>query len=88
MSQKTNFKKHELYNLGNNSPVALVKMINLLENTIGRKAKMKLLPMQLGDVKNTFANINESKKDLSFKPSTNMHDGLKKFIDWFKDYNK
>ena len=42
--------------------------------------------MQLGDVKNTFANINESRKDLCFNPSTNMHDGLKKFIDWFKDY--
>ena len=43
----------------------------------------KFLPMQLGDVKNTFANINESRKDLCFNPSTNMHDGLKKFIDWF-----
>ncbi len=88
LSQKANFKKHELYNLGNNSPVALIKMINILESIIGRKAKKKLLPMQLGDVKKTFADIEKSKKDLKFEPKVNLREGLLNFVNWYKEYNK
>ena len=88
LSQKTNFKKHELYNLGNNSPVALIEMINLLESIIGRKAKKKLLPMQLGDVKQTFADIVKSKKDLKFEPKVKLKQGLFNFVNWYKEYRK
>ena len=88
LSQKPNFKKHELYNLGNNSPVALIKMINLLESIIGKKAKKKLLPMQLGDVKKTFADIEKSKKDLKFEPKVDLKQGLINFVDWYKKYHK
>ena len=88
LSQNKKFNKHQIYNLGNNSPVALIKMIMLLEDIIGIKAKKKLLPMQLGDVKKTFANIDKSKRDLNFEPSVNLRQGLGKFVDWFKEYNK
>ncbi len=88
LRKKLKLKKHTIYNLGNNKPVSVNKTISIIEKIIGKKAIKKFLPMQLGDVKNTFANINESRKDLCFNPSTNMHDGLKKFIDWFKDYTK
>jgi len=88
LSQKPNFKKHELYNLGNNSPVALIEMINLLESIIGRKAKKKLLPMQLGDVKRTFADIVKSKKDLEFEPKVKLKQGLFNFVNWYREYRK
>ena len=88
LSQKPNFKKHELYNLGNNSPVALIEMINLLESIIGRKAKKKLLPMQLGDVKRTFADIVKSKQDLEFEPKVKLKQGLFNFVNWYKEYSK
>ena len=87
LSQNKKFNKHQIYNLGNNSPVALIKMIMLLEDIIGIKAKKKLLPMQLGDVKKTFANIDKSKRDLNFEPSVNLRQGLGKFVDWFKEYH-
>ncbi|OUU61706.1 MAG: hypothetical protein CBC22_06630 [Alphaproteobacteria bacterium TMED62] len=88
LSKKNKFKKHELYNLGNNSPVALIEMINILESVIGKKAKKKLLPMQLGDVKKTFADIKKSKRDLKFEPKVNLRQGLFSFVNWYKEYHK
>ena len=88
LSQKANIKKHELYNLGNNSPVALIEMIKLLESIIGKKAKKKLLPMQLGDVKKTFADIRKSEKDLKFKPKVHLKHGLYNFVNWYREYHK
>ena len=63
-------------------------MINLLEKIIGSKVKKKLLSMQLGDVKKTYADIDISKKDLNFQPRINLHEGLIKFVSWYKEYHK
>ena len=63
-------------------------MISLLENILGEKAKKKLLPMQLGDVKKTYADIESSKKDLKFQPKVTLQEGLENFVSWFKHYNK
>ena len=79
---------HKIYNLGNNKPETLMKMVNLLENFSGKKAKIKKKGMQLGDVRHTYANIKESKKDLKFKPQTNLEEGLEKFVNWYKEYHK
>ncbi len=87
LSGKKMSSKHQIFNLGNNSPVALDKMIELLENIIGKKAKKKLVSMQLGDVKRTFANIEKSKKYLDFSPKVNLKEGLINFVDWYKEYN-
>ena len=80
--------KHKIYNLGNNNPEVLIDFINLIEKTLGIKAKKNLLPIQPGDVKKTFADIKESKKDLNFNPKTKISEGIPKFINWYKKYFK
>ena len=79
---------HRIYNLGNNNPEDLSNFINLIEETIGIKAKKKLLPIQPGDVKETFAEISESTRDLNFKPKVNIKEGIPKFVEWYKSYYK
>ena len=63
-------------------------MIKLLENIIGKKDKKKLVAMQLGDVKKTFADIEKSKRDLKFQPNTDLRQGLLNFVNWYKEYYK
>ena len=79
---------HQIYNLGNNKPEQLLKMVSLLEILCERKAKINKKRMQLGDVRHTYANIKESKKDLKFKPKINLEQGLEKFVNWYKEYHK
>ena len=74
--------------MGNNSPVVLNTMIKLLEDTIGKKAKKKLVSMQPGDVKKTFADIEKSKIELNFQPKTSLRQGLLKFVNWYRGYHK
>ena len=78
---------HKIYNLGNNKPEPLLKLVSLLETLCERKAKIIKKRMQLGDVRYTYANIKESKKDLKFKPKTHLEDGLEKFVSWYKEYH-
>jgi len=78
---------HKIYNLGNNKPEPLLKLVSLLETLCERKAKVIKKRMQAGDVRHTYANIKESKKDLKFKPKTNLEDGLEKFVNWYKEYH-
>ena len=80
--------KHLIFNLGNNYPVELKKMISILENIIGKKAKKIMMPMQLGDVKKTYADISESKKLLGYSPNTEIREGLSNFVNWYSHYNK
>ncbi len=88
LSSNKKFNRHEIFNLGNNTPVALNKMINLLEDIIGKKAKKKLVSMQLGDVKKTFADIEKSERKLSYQPKIDLREGLLKFVNWYKMYHK
>lgn len=79
---------HKVYNLGNNKPEQLVRVIELLEQELGVKAVRKLLPMQPGDVKETYADIDASTRDFGFVPQTSIEDGVKKFVAWYKSYHK
>ncbi len=79
---------HKVYNLGNSNPELLLEFIKLIEKNLGMKAKKKLLPLQPGDVPSTFADISESKRDLKFKPTTQIKEGIPKFISWYKKYYK
>lgn len=79
---------HKVYNLGNNKPEQLVRVIELLEQELGVKAVRKLLPMQPGDVKETYADIDASTRDFGFVPQTSVEDGVKKFVAWYKSYHK
>ena len=78
--------KHFLFNLGNNTPVIVNNMITTLEQVLHKKAKKNFLPMQPGDVKQTYADIESSKKLLKYKPETDIKIGLVKFTNWFKEY--
>lgn len=77
---------HRVFNLGNNDPAALLDMIHTLEEALGRKAEIDFKPMQPGDVKATYADIEASRRELGFEPKTPIKVGLKKFADWYKDY--
>ncbi len=84
----TSLAPWKVYNIGNNKPENLMKFIEVIENEVGEKALKELLPMQPGDVPDTYADIDDLKRDFNFKPSTNLRDGVKKFVDWYFDYYK
>ncbi len=77
-----------VYNIGNNSPVELMAMIETLEKEIGMKAEKNLLPMQPGDVPATCANIDALNAAIGFKPSTSIETGIRQFVKWYRDYYK
>lgn len=79
---------HKVYNLGNHRPEPLMRFIELIEAGLGRKAIKELLPMQPGDVPASFAEIDDSTRELGFYPSTTIDVGIPKFIEWYKEYNK
>ena len=79
---------HNVYNLGNNNSEDLLDFIEIIEKNLGIKAMRNFLPLQPGDVQETFAEISQSKKDLKFQPTTKIKDGIPKFIDWYKKYYK
>ena len=77
-----------VYNIGNNNPVELLEVVRLLEEAIGIKAKRDLLPMQPGDVPATYANVDDLMRDVDFKPSTSISDGINRFIQWYRAYHR
>ena len=85
-SAKSSLCPYQIYNIGNNSMVELERYVDILEKELGRKAKRELLPMQSGDIENTFADIDDLILDFKYKPSTAVEIGVKKFAEWFKDY--
>lgn len=81
-------RPYRLYNIGNNKPEPLLRMIEILEQTIGRKAEKQLLPMQDGDVKATYADISAISRDLGFAPTTPIEVGIPRFVEWYRRYHK
>ncbi len=84
----TSFAPYKIYNIGNNRPVQLMKFINALESALGKEAEKNYMDMQPGDVLRTYADVSDLEKDINFKPSTSIEEGLQKFVDWFKEYYK
>jgi UDP-glucuronate 4-epimerase len=78
---------YKVYNIGNQQPVALQDFIQLLEKQLGKKAIVTLLPLQPGEVLETYADIGELLNDIHYKPSTPIEEGIAKFAKWFKDYD-
>jgi UDP-glucuronate 4-epimerase len=78
---------HAVYNLGNCRPQKLTDFVAVLEQNIGLKAELVLMPMQAGDVTHTFADIEASRRDLGFEPVTPIETGLKHFVGWYRDYH-
>lgn len=85
-SPDENGASYKIYNIGNNQPEKLMDYIAVLEKCLGREAKKEYLPMQPGDVYETYADVSELMRDYDFKPSTTIEEGLGKFAEWFLDY--
>lgn len=79
---------HALYNIGNSRSEDLMRVVELLEQTTGRKALIDPQPMQIGDVKETFADISAIERDLGFEPSTTIDQGVPRFVAWYRDYHR
>lgn len=77
---------YRLYNIGNNQPVELMHLIATLEKTIGKEAVKDFQPMQAGDVPATYADVDDLMRDVDFKPSTSIEDGVARFVAWYRDY--
>ena len=75
-----------IYNIGNNNPIKLMDYIDALEKTLGKKAKINFLPLQPGDVPDTYANVDNLKKQFNYKPTTSVLKGVSNFITWYKGY--
>ena len=82
----SSFAPYRNYNIGNNNPVELIHFIEIIETLLGKKAVVNFLPMQAGDVPETFADISDLEQDVGFKPCTPIEDGISKFIDWYRWY--
>lgn len=78
---------HALYNLGNNRSEDLMRVVQLLEKATGKKALLDPQPMQIGDVKETFADISAIKRDRGFQPATSIEEGLPRFVAWYREYH-
>lgn len=78
---------HRIYNIGNNHPEQLLRFIEVIENSLGKKAERILEPMQPGDVKETYADLTAIRRDLGFQPTTTIDDGIPRFTSWYRDYH-
>ncbi len=77
-----------LYNIGNNAPVDLIRYIEVLEDCLGKKAVRNMLPLQPGDVPDTFADVEDLVRDVGYKPATPVETGIRRFVDWYLEYYK
>ncbi|MDY6945396.1 MAG: NAD-dependent epimerase [Pseudomonadota bacterium] len=77
---------YRLYNIGNNAPVELMKYIECIETNLGKKAQKNLLPLQAGDVPDTFADVSDLVQDVGYKPATSVEEGVRRFIEWYVGY--
>jgi UDP-glucuronate 4-epimerase len=82
----TSCAPYRIYNIGNQQPVALLRYIEVLEQCLGRKAQKNLLPMQLGDVANTWADTGALAKAAGYRPSMGLEEGVKRFVEWYLGY--
>jgi len=84
----TSLAPYRIYNIGNNSPVELMRYIEVLEDCLGKKAEKNLLPLQPGDVPDTYADVAALIDDTGYKPNTSVEDGVARFVEWYRAYYK
>ena len=85
-SPATSSAPYRVYNIGNNSPVELLRYIEVLEECLGRKAEKRLLPMQPGDVPDTYADVSALTRDTGYQPTTSVDIGVKNFVEWYRGF--
>ena len=79
---------YRIYNIGNNKPVELMYLIEVIEDCLGKKANKTFLPIQPGDVPITYANVEDLEKEVGFKPKTSIEIGIRRFVTWYRSYYK
>jgi UDP-glucuronate 4-epimerase len=84
----TSSAPYRIYNIGNNQPVELARYIEVLEQCLGRTAQKNLLPLQLGDVPDTFADVEDLIRDVGYRPATPVEVGVRRFVEWYLEYYK
>ena len=77
-----------VFNIGNSNPVELMEFISVLETTLEKKAQLELKPLQPGDVPDTYADVRDLEKIFGYKPSVSVEEGIRKFVDWYREYYK
>ena len=82
----TSSAPYKVYNIGNNNPVELITFIEVIESVLGKKARKKFMDMQPGDVVATYADVDDLMADVGFKPATPIETGIKRFVEWFKEF--
>lgn len=82
----TSLAPWRVYNIGNQQPIELLKYIEILETCLGLEAEKQLLPLQPGDVPDTYADVEALSKDVAYQPSTPIESGIQRFVDWYRDY--
>lgn len=84
----TSYCPYRVYNIGNNNKQKLMHYIEVLENCLGKKAEKNFMPLQLGDVPATFADVDNLVRDLNYKPDTSLEYGIAQFVEWYQNYYK
>jgi UDP-glucuronate 4-epimerase len=82
----TSSAPHRLYNIGNSRWVELGRYIEAIEECLGRKAQKNLVPLQPGDIPDTFADVSDLVRDFDYRPNTTVEEGVRRFVEWYKDY--
>lgn len=82
----TSMAPYKLYNIGNNNPVKLMDYIHILEDKIGKKAELNMLPMQPGDVPETYADVDDLARDAGYRPNMPIETGIERFVDWYRNF--
>lgn len=80
------YAPYRIYNIGNNRPVELLYFIEVIEKALGKEAKKELLPMQPGDVVETYADIDDLAREVGFRPETSIGEGIERFVEWYRNY--
>lgn len=88
VSEDSTCAPHRVYNIGNNQPVELSRLIEILEQKIGKKATKRLLPIQPGDVPVTYADVDRLAQAVGYRPRTPIEEGVSRFVDWYREYYK
>ena len=82
----TSFAPFRIYNIGNNKPVELTEYIDVLEECLGVKAEKNMLPLQPGDVPDTYADVQDLARDTGYQPATPIREGVRRFVEWYRDF--
>lgn len=84
----TSYAPYRIYNIGNNQPVKLLDFIETIEVCLGKKAQKNMMPLQDGDVLATYADVDDLMRDVDFRPNTLLSEGIRRFVDWYREYYK